>query len=112
MLHEFISSGDVRTSGETSATSSGVAKYGCFGLTMHKLQYKAGASTDDIVLGFKSLIRVAMRVKSNELKKKRPRVELLNEDEFLFSRKMDDYRDIVLILKSNIRRNDLEGVFI
>ena len=55
--------------------------YGCFGLDMNKMWLEAGESYhDDIVYGYKSLIRVAICNKSNKLKKDSPRVELLDED--------------------------------
>ena len=53
--------------------------YRCLGLTKNKLQSEAGESPDvhyikNIATGFESLVRVAIRMKANELKEKRPRI--------------------------------------
>ena len=57
-------------------------KYGCFGLTLYRMQLEADASTAieyiyNIVFGFKSLVRVSICNKSNKLNKKCLQVELL-----------------------------------
>ena len=101
--------------GTTVATESdgGTVMYGCFGLTLHTMQQIAGASTNEyihnIVSGFKSLVRVAMRTKVNELKTSKPRIELMNVEGFLMSKKIDDLHSIAYILNRNIIRNDIEG---
>ena len=91
----------------------GTVMYGCFGLTLHTMQQVSGACTsvyiNNIVSGFKSLVRVAMRTKVNELKSNKPRIELMNVEGFLMSKKIDDLHSIAYILNRNIIRNDIEG---
>ena len=53
--------------------SVGPSKYRCAGLSMAKLVSKAGESSNsgyvkNIILGFKSLVRIAIHAKANKLK--------------------------------------------
>ena len=90
-----------------------IPAYGCFGLTKLLLQSEAGESSDEeyltnISTGFESLVRVAIRMKANELKEKRPRIELMKTEGFLFNIKSDGDNSLKLILKNNTLRNDIE----